>query len=168
MKKLVPWMIFRPAVALAALLLILEEWLWARLSVMVAQLADLLKLRRLEAWISSLPPYAALVIFVLPSIVVLPAKLASLTLLAHGNVLASVSVFSGAKLLGTALVARAFKLTKPQLMTLPWFARLYALFTGWLVRAHAWFDANPTVIRTRAAVRRAKEWMVALVRKKQK
>lgn len=147
----------RPFVVIAALILIAEEWLWTTLSRWVGRLAHVLGLDRLEAWIGRLPPYWALAFFLLPSLVVLPAKLAGLSLLAHGQVLASLSVFGGAKLLGTALVARIFKLTKPQLLQLAWFARLYGYLTGWLVAAHAWFDALPTVVRTRAAVRRLKD-----------
>lgn len=158
MKKLLS-KLFRPLIIAGALLLIFEEWLWEALSGLVGRLAHLVGLDRVEAWIGRLPPYWALAFFLLPSIVVLPAKLVGLSLLAHGQVIASLSVFGGAKLAGTALVARIFKLTKPQLLQLVWFSALHRFMTGWLVRAHAWFDALPAVVATRAAVRRVRERM---------
>jgi hypothetical protein len=36
-----------------------------------------------------------------------------------------------AKLVGTAVVARLFSLTRPALLQLAWFARFYARWTGW-------------------------------------
>ena len=40
-------------------------------------------------------------------------------------------MFIAAKLLGTALLARIFMLTKPALLQIPWFAAGYAKFMPW-------------------------------------
>jgi hypothetical protein len=146
--------LLRPVVVLAALLLMAEEWLWERLSRVVGWISRLIGLERIEAHIARLPPYGALALFLLPALLILPVKLAGFFLLAQGKLAASCSVFLAAKMLGTAIVARIFKLTKPQLLQLPWLARLYERVMGWLVSAHAWFDSLAAVMATRAFVRR--------------
>ena len=45
--------------------------------------------------------------------------------------MAGVGVIVGAKIVGTALVARLFVLTRPALMRLAWFAALYERWTTW-------------------------------------
>jgi hypothetical protein len=67
----------------------------------------------------------------LPALLLLPVKLAALALIAHGQRLLGVTVIVAAKLLGTAIVARLFTLTRPALMQLPWFVRLHARWTTW-------------------------------------
>lgn len=114
-----------------ALLLVFEEWGWEPLQRVFAQLVQRLHLARLEAWVRSLPPYAALTLFLLPSLALLPIKLAALALVAHGHAMLGVAVIIMAKLTGTAVVARLFTLTRPALMQLPWFARLYTRWTAW-------------------------------------
>ena len=134
----------------AAFLLILEEWIWNRLKAGMAVLARLPLLAALERWMARLPPYGALAVFALPSLILLPAKLAGLYFLSHGKVLAGVAVAIVAKLVGTALVARIFTVTKPALMTLGWFARLHDRVNGWIDAAKAWVRALPAYIRVRA------------------
>jgi hypothetical protein len=50
-------------------------------------------------------------------------------------------VLIGAKLLGTAVLARLFYLTKPKLLQIAWFARFYARWVPWkdaiVARVHA-------------------------------
>ncbi len=141
-----------------ALLLLFEEWGWEPLQRAAAWLARWAPLRGLEARIAALPPYAALAVFVLPSLALLPVKLAALWLIGHGHALAGAGVIVAAKLLGTAVLARLFSLTQPALMTLPWFARAYARWTAWKAELFAWVRASwawrmGRVIR-RAAARR--------------
>ncbi|OYU98477.1 MAG: hypothetical protein CFE45_16355, partial [Burkholderiales bacterium PBB5] len=70
----------------------------------------------------------------------LPVKLLALWLLGRGHALLGLVVIVLAKLLGTAVVARLFALTRPALMGLPWFARGYA-------RWHAWKEALLAQVR---------------------
>jgi len=58
-------------------------------------------------------------------------KLGALWLIGHGQVLAGAAVIVGAKLVGTAVVARLFTLTQPSLVRLAWFAALYGRWTAW-------------------------------------
>ena len=116
---------------LLALLILFEEWGWEPLQAALARLGAWLHLRRLEDVIRRLPPWAALALFVLPTMALLPVKLGALWLIGHGQVLAGGAVIVGAKLVGTAVVARLFTLTQPSLMRLAWFAALYGRWTAW-------------------------------------
>ena len=114
-----------------ALLILFEEWGWEPLQRALAAIGRLPLLRQLEAAISRLPPRAALAVFLLPTLLLLPIKLLALGAIAHGHKLLGLGVIVLAKLLGTAVVARLFALTRPALLQLPWFASGYARWTAW-------------------------------------
>jgi hypothetical protein len=141
------WAILRPVVmgalqVLAALILIFEEWGWKPLSDALAWLARFRLVARLEAFIAGLPPRIAIFVFAAPSVLLIPVKLGAVWLLAGGHVFWASALFLGAKVVGTALVARIFMLTRPALMQLPWFARLYTWFMPWKERLYAEIRAS--------------------------
>jgi hypothetical protein len=117
-----------PMVILAALFLFVEEWIWDHLRDFMAWVARAPVLRWLEARIAALPPYAAMVIFLLPGLILLPVKLSAVWLAAHGHAIYAAGVFIGAKVVGTAVAARLFTLCRPSLLTVRWFERLYNWF----------------------------------------
>lgn len=116
---------------LAALIVLFEEWGWKPLSELLGRLAKYAPIALLERWIAGLPPYAALLVFALPTAILLPVKFAAMWLLAKGQVATAGGMFVAAKIASTALVARIFTLTKPALMQLAWFARAYNWFVPW-------------------------------------
>lgn len=116
---------------LLALLILFEEWGWEPLQRALARLGRLPLLHRLEAAITRLPPLAALAVFALPALLLLPVKLLALGLIAHGKRLLGLAVIVLAKLIGTAVVARLYTLTHPALLQLPWFAALHARWSAW-------------------------------------
>lgn len=116
---------------LLAGIILFEEWGWRPLSAALASLARIRIVARLEAAIAGLPPWPALAVFMVPSLLFLPLKLAALWLIAGGHVVWATGLFVFAKIGGTALYARIFQLTQPSLMQLPWFARGYAWFIDW-------------------------------------
>ena len=143
-----------------ALILVFEEWGWEPLQRLLAALGRWPGFRRIEAWVQSLPPYGALALFALPTLSLLPLKLAALWLLAHGHGLAGVLLILGAKLAGTAIVARLFTLTRPTLMLLPWFARYYARWAvlkdsllAWVRASGLWRAARELKARARRLLR---------------
>jgi len=109
-----------PLLAVAAVLLLVEEALW-RLAKIYAVLGKLPVFRQIERWITSLGPYPALFLFAVPSITLAPVKFLALYWLAGGHPILGVSTIFTAKILGTALVARLFQLTKPSLLSIAWF-----------------------------------------------
>jgi hypothetical protein len=122
-KRLLQWLI--------ALALLFEEWGWEPLQRALARLARWPPIGALERHIGRLPPYAALALFIVPSLMLLPIKLLALWLIGRGHALAGLLVIVVAKVAGTAVVARLFFLTQPALMQVPWFARLYARWSAW-------------------------------------
>jgi hypothetical protein len=78
-----------------------------------------------------LPPWAALVALLLPLLVFVPAKLVAVWLIGSGRPGRGVAALIAAKVIGTAVVARNFALTRPALLQLRWFAALYARWTTW-------------------------------------
>lgn len=127
---------------LLALVILFEEWGWEPLQRAMAWLGRLPLLRQLEAGIRRLPPYAALLVLVLPSLLLVPLKLAALWLIGQGKALAGLLLIVGAKLVGTALLARLFALVQPALLQLAWFARLYGRWTAWKAALLAWVRAS--------------------------
>ena len=81
----------------------------------------------------------------MPSILILPLKLLALYLITSGQEVAAAALFIGAKVVGTAIVARLFQLTEVQLLRIPWFAWAYGIvmpwkhaLTDWIRESWAW------------------------------
>ena len=131
--------IFLRRIVLAPLVLVLlfEEWGWERLAHGFAKLGRLPLWAKLEKLILALPPWAALLVFALPALALVPVKLLALYLLGRGYLLSGLVLVIAAKITGTALAARLFQLTHPALMKLPWFARLYVPWKLWKDRVLA-------------------------------
>ncbi len=146
----------------AALWLFVEEWLWDAMLSLTSALAKLPLIRWVESQIVKLPPYAALIAFLIPVAVLLPFKLAAFWLIAHGNSVLGAIVFVVAKIIGTAFLARIFALTKAALMTIAWFARAYEVLQAWKQRIYAYVRALPLYqamrFRMRALKRQFKMW----------
>ena len=63
-------------------------------------------LASLAIFLTSLPPYAALALFALPALALLPIKLLALWLIGQGRALLGALVILATKVIGTAIVAR--------------------------------------------------------------
>jgi hypothetical protein len=140
---------------LLALLILFEEWGWEPLARQLAKLGRLPPFAWLERRIAALPPYAALAVFFVPALLLLPIKLLALWLIGKGRTMLGLLVIVGAKVVGTAVVARLFMLTQASLMKLAWFAR-------WYGRWVAWKDALLAQVRASAvwrSARRLKAWL---------
>jgi len=143
--------------ALAALLILFEEWGWTPLARGLGRIARCPLAAWLERRIAGLGPRVALVVLFVPALALLPVKIGALWLIGLGRVAAGLLVLLGAKILGTAIVARLFQLTQPQLMRLDWFARAARRWMAWktrivagLVESPGWIGARALVARLRA------------------
>jgi hypothetical protein len=134
--------------ALAAVVIFIEEWGWRPLTALAARFARWPPLARLEARIQTLPPHGALALFLVPAVLLFPIKLLALWFIHQGRTALGVAVIVAAKLVGTALVGRLFILTERQLTHYAWFAR-----------ALAWW--RETKLRVKAAVRGSAAWRAA-------
>ncbi len=116
---------------LLALVILFEEWGWEPLQRLMAAIGRWPGLRWIEGAIRRLPPYGALALFALPTLMLVPVKLGALWLIGHGHVLTGTVAIVIAKIAGTAVVARLFTLTQPALLRLAWFAALHGRWTRW-------------------------------------
>ena len=159
--------IFTP---LIALLLIFEEWGWDPLLRLFALLGRLPLWAWVERWISRLPPYGALFLFLVPVLGLVPVKLLAVYWISEGDALLGLVLAIAAKLVGTALVAWLFHLTQPALMRLAWFARFYGRWKAWkdalIIRVRTtalWHAGQAIAAAARAAGRRGvaalRAWM---------
>jgi hypothetical protein len=137
MKKALKRALAAPFVLIAAIIVLLESWLWDDLQRLGAAIGRLPILRQFERFIAGLPPYAALAMFGTPTLLLIPVKLLAFYFIAHGRPTLGLITVIAAKIAGTALVARIFTLTQPKLMRIAWFARLYARFVAFSTRVHA-------------------------------
>jgi hypothetical protein len=161
MRKLIAALAW-PLKWLLALVILFEEWGWEPLQRLLARIGDWPAFRWIEPRIRALPPYAALALFALPALALLPIKLLALWLIAQGRAMLGALVIIVAKLVGTAVVARLFALTLPALMRLAWFARLYGRWAAWKQALLDWARASAVWQRASSVWRRARAWRLAL------
>ncbi|MGB6863045.1 MAG: hypothetical protein WBE32_19150, partial [Pseudolabrys sp.] len=104
--------LFRPLWVILALLLLLEAWLWDHLEPLVARIVNVIPWGRVKTilgrQIENLPPYASLVVFIVPVIVLLPLKFLEVYFLATANWFAAIVVLVLAKLVGLGVTAFVF------------------------------------------------------------
>lgn len=163
-KRLWMWLL-KPVVALLALFLLFEEWLWDGLKAQLHRLSRLPGVHRLECWLGSLPPWASLCVLVVPALALLPFKLAALWALAHGHAVLGVLTLVAAKLTGTGLAAYLFDLVRANARKLVWFDAVYRAVMNLLARAKAWLDQQPAYVWVRAHMKDLKaSWQAFRVR----
>lgn len=157
--------LLKPVVALLALLLLFEEWLWEGLKTQLHRLSRLPGVHRLECWLGSLPPWASLCVLVVPALALLPFKLAALWALAHGHAALGVLTLVAAKLTGTALAAYLFDLVRASARKLEWFDAVYRAVMNLLARAKAWLAEQPVYVWVHARMHGFKaSWQAFRVR----
>jgi hypothetical protein len=129
---------------IVAIIFLFEAWLWAQLAPIVGFIVALLPLTavkaRIAAAIGRLSPAATLVVFVIPPLILFPIKLGAIWLFHHHYWFAGVAALVLAKLAGVGVTAFIFEVTRPKLMQMGWFARLYDLVMRALAWAHAMVD----------------------------
>jgi hypothetical protein len=147
--------VLKPIWVLLALVFLFEAWLWSHLAPLVAWLVDRLALPTLKAraaaWVERLPPWATLLVFLVPVILLLPVKFVGLWLLAQGSFAGAMAVLAAAKVVSMGVTAFIFEITRPKLLQLAWFHRLYGYVLMGLAWAHRQID--PIKARVRAWVR---------------
>src|SRR5438445_7185404 len=133
--------VLKPLWFLLALFFLLEAWLWDHLRAAIAWAVDLVPLdklkARLAALVERLPPWAVLIVFVVPFLVLLPLKFLEVYFIVRHRWVAAILVLVLAKLLGLGVTAFIFDVTKPKLLQMAWFRWLYELMLVWLAKAHA-------------------------------
>ncbi len=139
--KKIKRVLLAPIVWLAAAIFLIEEAIWDWTAAAMARLGAVRAVHAVEKHISGLPPRWAFLAFILPSAIFLPAKLLGVHAIATGHWLVGSGIFLFAKVAGFALFSRIFNLTRPTLMQLAWFSRIYAWVMYYRNRIHAFLDS---------------------------
>lgn len=139
----------RPFWILLALIFLAEAWLWDHLEPLVARVVKLVPWGRFKEWltrgIEDLPPWATLIVFVVPFILLLPLKFLEVYLLATHQWLAACVVLILAKLVGLGVTAFIFDVTRDKLLQMAWFRRVYE----WFLWARVWAHGITAPVRER-------------------
>jgi hypothetical protein len=90
-------------------------------------------------FIEGLGPYQSLLLLAIPTSLVEPLKLVAVAIAGAGHWLAGTVTIICAYAASLLLVERLFKIVKPKLLTLPWFASLWNSFVARRDRFLGWF-----------------------------
>lgn len=118
-------------------------------------LSRLRMLDRVRDWISSLRPYPALALFLIPLIMLEPVKPVATYLAATGYFLEGTLVFVVGETLKLVFIERLFHLTRDKLMTIPAFAWCYLRLRVVL----DWLEASAVWRMTRAKIKSMKAFL---------
>lgn len=144
-----------------ALLFLFEEWLWTTFTRFFVWLGQHRAVRWIEKRLAGVPPMVALIILCVPMTLIFPFKIAGLWMIATGHFISGCATIFAAKILSTAIVARIFVTCRPQLLRMPWFARLHAWTLVLSARVHVWIDQQPAWHAARRALRRTRSHLWA-------
>ena len=121
--------VLQPLWVLLAVIFLVEAWLWERLEPVVARIVAWIPLRAFKLWLAervdALSPTMTLTVFIVPVLPLFPLKLIGLWLLANEYWLSAIAVLIFAKFFGIGVTAFVFDVTRPKLLQLAWFERLY-------------------------------------------
>lgn len=147
--------LFKPLWVLLAVIFLIEAWLWDQLEPVVERVVARIPLRAFKHWVAgkigALSPAMTLIVFAVPAILLFPLKLVGLWLLAHEYYVGAVSTMVFAKFLGLGVTAFVFDVTRPKLLQMPWFAKLYEWVLA--LRAKAADLVNPIKLRIKEIMR---------------
>jgi hypothetical protein len=97
----------------------------------------------LSRFVRSLGPYQSLTLLLVPIGIVEPLKLVAVVVAGEGHWLAGTAMVAGAYAVSILVIERLFRLVKPKLLTLDWFARLWTRFVGLRHRLARWLIPSP-------------------------
>ena len=136
--------LLQPLWILLAIIFLIEAWLWDHLEPIVAWVVAAIPLRTLKQWLAdrvdTLTPAMTLIVFIVPVLPLFPLKLVGFWLLAHEYWLSAVLTIIFAKFLGVGVAAFVFDVTRPKLLEMQWFERLYDFVIELRAKAAALVD----------------------------
>jgi hypothetical protein len=153
-------------IVVASLWVLFEEWVWDYFTALIARLAKLEAIQRVEAVIARQNRYVLFGLFAVPLLIMIPFKLYSFYLMGTGRAYQGLAVLITAKALGTALVTRLFVISKDKLLSVGLFAVCYHWVMAkkqWLhdqLEQIAWLQTLRQAIKS--ASRRVKDKIAAL------
>src|SRR3981081_4612823 len=136
--------LLQPVWVLLAIIFLIEAWLWDHLEPIVAWLVARLPLRAFKQWLAeqgdTLSPALTLMGFIVPVVPLFPLKLMGLWLMTHEYWLSTVLTLIFAKFIGVGVAAFIFDVTRPKLLEMAWFEKLYDFVMALRAKAAALVD----------------------------
>ena len=136
--------ILQPIWILLAVIFLIEAWLWDHLEPIVAWFVRLIPLRAFKQWLAArvdtLSPAMTLIVFVVPIVSLFPLKLVGFWLLSRDYWLCAIVTIIFAKFLGVGVTAFLFDVTRPKLLQMAWFEKLYRFILSLRAKADALVD----------------------------
>lgn len=146
--------LLQPLWVLLALIFLIEAWLWDHLEPVVARIVAMIPLRAFKAWLAArvaqLSPMATLLVFLAPVVLLFPLKFLEVWLIANHYWISAIALIVGGKFVGVGIFAFIFEVTKPKLLQMPWFVRLYDAVLD--IRRRAGEIVAPVMRRIKAMV----------------
>jgi hypothetical protein len=147
--------LLQPVWILLAIIFLIEAWLWDHLEPIVAWFVALIPLRAFKQWLAervdTLSPAMTLIVFIVPVVPLFPLKMVGLWLLTHEYWISAILTIIFAKFLGVGVAAFIFDVTRPKLLEMEWFERLYEFVMT--LRAKATALVDPIKQRIKDALR---------------
>ena len=147
--------LLQPLWVLLAVIFLIEAWLWDHLEPVVEWVVERIPLRAFKHWlarkIDTLSPAMTLIVFIVPVIPLFPLKLFGLWLLTHEYWVSAITMMVSAKFIGVGVTAFIFDVTRPKLLKMEWFAKLYEVVLA--LRARAAALVNPIKLRIKEILR---------------
>jgi hypothetical protein len=141
--------LLKPLWIFLAILFLIETWLWDHLQPVVAAVVNVVPWGRVKVWlraaIEKLPPWAVLIVFVIPFLILVPVKFLEFWFIAHRQWIAAGATLLLAKLVGLGVAAFIFDVTRDKLLQMDWFRRLYE----WVMRLRDWAHALVDPVKER-------------------
>lgn len=151
---------FMPLYWLVAAVFLIEEAIWDWTAKKMERLGAIAFIHHTEQRIAVLSPYAALGVFITPSLVLLPLHVIEFYTFENGHWVWGILALVSAKLISVGLFARIFNLTKPALLQLDWFTYIYCHVMAYRNKLHAyldeWFEYQLIKIRIKEWIERTK------------
>jgi hypothetical protein len=136
--------LFQPIWVLLAVIFLVEAWLWDHLEPIVAWVVAKIPLQTFKHWLAervdTLSPAMTLIVFIVPVVPLFPLKLVGFWLLTHEYWMSAILTILFAKLLGVGVAAFVFDVTRPKLLEMGWFEKLYEFVMATRARAAALVD----------------------------
>ena len=148
--------LLQPLWVLLALIFMIEAWLWDHLQPVIARLVAMIPLRALKIWLAArmarLSPMQTLLVLLSPLVLLVPSKFLAVWLLAHHHWIGAIALIVADKFIGVGVPAFIFDVTKPKLLQMPWFVRVYEAVLD--IRRHAGEIVAPMTLHVKAMVAR--------------
>jgi hypothetical protein len=150
--------IFKPLVfILAGIYFLVDAAVWIFAKPIIRWLADHWVFVSLRTWVMSLGPYPTLALFVIPILILEPAKPVAAYLTATGHVVGGLIVLGVAEFLKLVLIERLFCISRDKLMSIRAFAWCYEKVQqvrGWITSLGAWRLARRLALIAKRTLRR--------------